>query len=72
MLKHFPTEFKDDVGPVARSEKFIHDEVAHDFQISVPSLKHWFDQANIDDGLRDGLTSAEQDKVGRHWVFQSR
>lgn len=31
----FPKEFKDDVVRVARSGKFTHDEVAHDFQISV-------------------------------------
>ena len=65
MPKHFPKEFKDDVVRVARSGKFTHDEVAHDFQISVSSLKRWLDQANIDDGLKDGLTSAEQDEVVR-------
>ena len=65
MPKHFPKEFKDDVVRVARSGKFTHDEVAHDFQISVSSLKRWLDQASIDDGLKDGLTSAEQDEVVR-------
>ena len=50
---------------MARNGKFTHDEVAHDFQISVSSLKRWLDQANIDDGLKDGLTSAEQDEVVR-------
>ena len=63
MPKKFPKEFRDDVVRVARSGKFTHDEVAHDFQISVSSLKRWLDQANIDDGLKDGLTSAEQDEV---------
>ena len=38
MPKHFPKEFKDDVVRVARSGKFTHEEVAHDFQISTSSL----------------------------------
>ena len=63
MPKKFPQEFRDDVIRVARSGKFTHEEVAHDFNISVSSLKRWLDQANIDDGLKDGLTSAEQDEV---------
>jgi transposase len=63
MPKKFPKEFKDDVVRVARSGKFTHEEVAHDFQISVSSLRRWLDQANIDDGLKDGLTSSEQGEV---------
>ena len=63
MPKRFPKEFRDDVIRVARSGKFTHEEVAHDFNISVSSLKRWLDQANIDDGLKDGLTSADQDEV---------
>jgi len=63
MPKKFPKEFKDDVVRVARSGKFTHEEVAHDFQISVSSLRRWLDQANIDDGLKDGLTSSEQEEV---------
>ena len=61
MPKRFPKEFKDDVVRVARSGKFTHDEIAHDFQISTASVRRWIDQANIDDGLKDGLTSAEQE-----------
>ena len=63
MPKRFPKEFKDDVVRVARNGQFTHEEVAHDFQISVSSLRRWLDQANIDDGLKDGLTSSEQEEV---------
>lgn len=63
MPKRFPKEFRDDVVRVARSGKFTHEEIAHDFQISVSSLKRWLDQANIDDGLKDGTTTTEQDEV---------
>jgi transposase len=38
-------------------------EVAADFDISVESARRWVRQAEIDDGVRDGLTSAEQAEV---------
>ena len=63
MAKRFPKEFKDDVVRVARDGKFTHDEVAHDFHISRSSLKRWLRQADIDDGLRVGLTSSEQGEI---------
>lgn len=63
MPKRFPKEFKDDVVRVARSGRLTHEEVAHDFNISTSSLKRWLHQADVDDGLRDGLTTAEQEEV---------
>ena len=63
MPKRFLKEFRDDVVRVARSCKFTHDEVIHDFNISLSSLKRWLHQADIDDGLKGGLTSTEQDEV---------
>jgi transposase len=63
MPKRFPTEFRDDVVRVARRGKVTHDEVAHDVNISLSSLTRWLHQADIDDGLRGGLTSTEQDEV---------
>ena len=63
MPKRFPKEFRDDVVRVARSGKLTHEEIAHDFNISLSSLKRWLHQADIDDGLKGGLTSAELDEV---------
>ena len=63
MPKRFPKEFKNDVVRVARSGKLTHEEIAHDFNISPSSLKRWLRQADVDDGVRDGLTSAEQEEV---------
>ena len=65
MPKRFPKEFKDDVVRVARSGTFAHEEIAHDFQISTASVRRWVDQANVDDGLKDGLTTAEQEEMVR-------
>ncbi len=63
MPKRFPKEFGEDVVRVARSGKFTHEEVVHDFQISTSSLKRWLHQADIDDGLKGGLTTTEQEEV---------
>lgn len=65
MPKRFPKEFKDDVVRVARSGKLTYEEVAHHFNISLSSLKRWIAQADVDDGLKDGQTSADQEEVVR-------
>ncbi len=38
-------------------------EVAHDFDVSVESVRRWVRQADIDDGIKDGLTTAEQSEL---------
>ncbi len=63
MPKRFPAEFKRDVVMVARRGELTMAEVAADFDISVESVRRWVRQAEIDDGVRDGLTSAEQAEV---------
>jgi transposase len=63
--KKFPPEFKRDVVTVARRGDLTHAEIAADFDISVESIRRWMKQADIDDGIKDGLTSAEQAEVVR-------
>ena len=63
MPKKFPHEFKRDVVTVARRGDLAIAEVAADFDISVESVRRWMRQADIDDGIRDGLTSAEQTEM---------
>ena len=60
MPKRFPPEFKADVVRVARRGDLSLAEVAADFDISVESVKRWKRQADIDEGIKDGLTCAEQ------------
>jgi len=38
-------------------------EVAADFDVSIESVRRWVRQADIDDGIKDGLTSVEQAEV---------
>ncbi len=60
MPKKFPKEFKRDVANVARRGELTIPEVAADFDVSVESVRRWMRQADIDDGIVDGQTSAEQ------------
>ena len=63
MPKKFPIEFKRDVVAVARRGDLTYAEVAADFGISPESVRRWMRQADIDDGVRDGQTSAEQSEL---------
>jgi len=59
MPKKFPPEFKRDVVAVARWGEIPVKEVAADFDISESTLWRWMQQADVDDGIKDGLTTAE-------------
>jgi transposase len=63
MPKKFPSEFKRDVVAVARRGEIPVKEVAADFDISESTLWRWMQQADVDDGIKDGLTTAEQDEL---------
>jgi transposase len=63
--KKFPPEFKRDVVTVARRGDLTIAEVAADFDISPESIRRWMKQADIDDGIKNGQTSAEQAEVVR-------
>ena len=63
MPKRFSTELRDEVVRVARSGKLTNEEIAHDFHISLSLLTRWLHQADVDDGLKGGLTSSEQNEV---------
>jgi transposase len=63
MPKKFPAEFRRDVVAVARRRTVPLEEVAADFDISPSTLNRWMRQADLDDGIKDGLTSAEQAEI---------
>jgi transposase len=68
MPKKFPAEFKRDVVTVARRGDLTLAEVAADFDVSVESVRRWMRQADIDDGVSEGLTTAEQDEIEQRQV----
>jgi transposase len=63
MPKKFPLEFKRDVVTVARRGDLTIPEVAADFDVSPESVRRWMRQADIDDGIKDGLTTSEQAEI---------
>ncbi len=63
MPKKFPPEFKRDVVTVARRGDLTLAEVAADFDVSIESVRRWVRQADVDDGVKDGLTTAEQSEL---------
>jgi transposase len=59
MPKAFPLEFRRDVVAVARKGEAPLSQVAKDFGISESCLHRWLKLADIDDGVRPGVTSGE-------------
>jgi len=63
MPKRYPEHFKRDVVAVARRGDLSVAEVAADFSVAEESVRRWVRQADIDDGAKQGVTSAEQAEV---------
>jgi len=63
MPKPFPLEFRRDVVAVARKREAPLSQVAKDFGISESCLHRWLQLADVDDGIKPGVTSAESAEV---------
>ena len=59
MPKAFPVEFRRDVVAVARKREASLTQIAKDFGISEACLHRWLKLADIEDGVRPGVTTAE-------------
>jgi transposase len=57
--KPFPKEFRQDVVAVARKGEAPISQIAKDFGISESCLHRWLNLADIEDGVRPGVTVAE-------------
>jgi transposase len=63
MPKAYPLEFRRDVIAVARRKEVPMSQIAKDFGISETCLHRWMKRAEIEDGLREGLTLAEEAQI---------
>ena len=63
MPQAFPLEFRRDVVAVARRKEVPMSQIAKDFGISESCLHRWVKRAEIEDGVREGLTLAEQAEI---------
>jgi len=59
MPKAFPLEFRRDVVAVARKGEAPLSQIAKDFGIYESCLHRWLKIADVDDGVRPGVTSSE-------------
>ena len=59
MPRKYPEEFRRDVVAVARLGEVSLRQVAEDFGVSSTCVQRWVSQADIEDGRRPGVTSAE-------------
>ena len=64
MPKRYPDEFRKDVVAVARRGDLTVLEVATDFGVAEETVRRWMRQ-DIDEGIKDGMTSAEQSELVR-------
>src|SRR5438552_18967148 len=61
--KAFPLEIRRGVVAVARRKEAPMSQVAKDFGISESCLHRWVKRAEIEDGVREGLTLAEEAEI---------
>ena len=71
MAKRYPREFRDDVVRVARLGDASRSQIARDFGISEPTLYQWLRQADVEDGVRDGVYVKVQLKQFQRYNLQS-
>lgn len=58
-----PKEFRDDVVAVARRGEAPIAQLAKDFGISESCLRNWLHQADVEDGVRPGVTRVENEEL---------
>jgi len=61
----FSKEFKRDAVELVRSSGKSIASVARDLDLTESALREWVRQADVDEGRRDGLTTAEREELAR-------
>lgn len=63
--RSFTPEFKADIVERCRSGERSIRQVARDFDLTESSVRRWVEQADIDAGRREGLTTEEREEMTR-------
>ena len=63
----YPPEFKQEAVRLVRSsdEKYAVSKIARDLGVSTETLRKWVNQAEVDAGKREGLTTEEKEELRR-------
>ncbi len=63
----YPPEFKQEAVRLVRSsdEKYAVSKIARDLGVSTETLRKWVNQAEVDAGKREGLTTEEKAELRR-------
>ena len=63
--RSFTKEFKAEVVALVRQEASTAASVARDLDLTETAVREWVRQADVDEGRRDGLTTAEREELAR-------
>ena len=63
MPKPYPEEFRRGVVAIARRGEASHEQIAKDFGISVNSVANWLRRADVDEGVKPGVTTVEAAEI---------
>jgi transposase len=63
--RSFPDEYKAEVIDLCRSSGRSIAAVARDLDLSETAVRRWVNQAEVDAGRRDGLSTAEREELAR-------
>lgn len=63
--RSFTPEFKAEIVQRCQAGDRTVAQVARDFDLTETAVRKWVNQAEIDSGQRDGLTSEERDELAR-------
>ncbi len=63
--RSFTKEFKAEVVQLVRQEGNTAASVARDLDLTETAVREWVRQADVDEGRREGLTTAEREELAR-------
>ena len=65
MPKPYPSEFRDDVVAVARRREpgVTLEQIAADFGVHPMTLSKWMHRADVDDGVKPGVTTEQSEEL---------
>ncbi len=61
----YPPEFKEEAVRLMRSSKKPLAQISRELDVSEQTLRNWRKQREIDEGEREGLSTDEQEELGR-------